>query len=108
MLFLSTLFLMVIAVQGLQINFNSQESNIIRYEEKSVGSMMVKDTAQAHYESIIDDILSQHNEGLLIELSFVIKDPQQMYSVMKPQADVLYGLERASQLQGKILFFYKP
>lgn len=103
------LLLLITVVQGLQINFNShspQGSNILRYEQdiEMTSTMLVKDTAQAHYESIIDDILSQHNEGLLSELSIVIKDPQQMYSVMKPQADILYhGLEHAavtsSQLQ---------
>lgn len=99
--FITTLFalLMVVSVQGLQINFNSY-SELNQYEEMA-SAMMVRDTAQAHYESIIDDILSQHNEGLLTEMSIVIKDTQQMYGVMRPQAEVLYGLEHASELQGK-------
>ncbi|CAO3656059.1 unnamed protein product [Mucor hiemalis] len=97
--FITTLFalFLVVSVQGLQINFNSY-SEINRYEEMA-SAMMVKDTAQGHYESIIDDILSQHNEGLLTEMSIVIKDTQQMYEVMRPQAEVLYGLEHASELQ---------
>ncbi|KAI8071137.1 uncharacterized protein B0P05DRAFT_549743 [Gilbertella persicaria] len=74
-LFLS-LFLCI--AQALQINFSSQERN-----------MSNRDSAQSHYESVLDDILSQHNEGLLTELSMAIKDPHTMYAVLRPQADVL-------------------
>jgi hypothetical protein len=91
-LFSCTFLLLV--VQGLQINFNS-------IKPVDTNLMTIKDTAQAHYESIIDDILSQHNEGLLTELSIVIKSPHDMYSILKPQADLLVD----STIQGKFLFF---
>lgn len=59
--------------------------------------MLIKDTAQAHYESIIDDILSQHNEGLLTELSIVIKTPHDMQTALRPQSELLMG---SSNIQG--------
>ncbi|CAO3606848.1 unnamed protein product [Mucor fragilis] len=71
---------LLIAVQGLQINFSSTKSDLL-----------IKDTAQAHYESIIDDILSQHNEGLLTELSIVIKTPHDMQTALRPQSELLMG-----------------
>ncbi|KAI8636425.1 hypothetical protein BD408DRAFT_426125 [Parasitella parasitica] len=70
----------LMAVQGLQISFNSVQSD-----------MLIRDTAQAHYESIIDDILSQHNEGLLTELSIVIKNPHDMQAALRPQSELLMG-----------------
>jgi hypothetical protein len=76
----------LIAVQGLQINFSSTKSDLL-----------IKDTAQAHYESIIDDILSQHNEGLLTELSIVIKTPHDMQTALRPQSELLMG---SSNIQG--------
>ncbi|KAI9247896.1 hypothetical protein EDC94DRAFT_589608 [Helicostylum pulchrum] len=76
------LLVFLFGVQAAQISFKSSS-----YQQDEG---LIVDTAQAHYESIIDDILSQHNEGILTELSFVIKDPQQMYAVMKPQVDLLY------------------
>lgn len=85
LLFSTCTFLM--AVQGLQINFSSVKSD-----------MLIKDTAQAHYESIIDDILSQHNEGLLTELSIVIKTPHDMQTALRPQSELLMG---SSNIQGK-------
>jgi hypothetical protein len=87
-----TLFIftfLLLTVQGLQINFSA-------IKPVDTNLMTIKDTAQAHYESIIDDVLSQHNEGLLTELSIVIKDPHDMYSILKPQADLL-----ADSIQGK-------
>ncbi|KAG2209150.1 hypothetical protein INT47_005442 [Mucor saturninus] len=85
MIFCIVILCLMATIQAMQINFNSHPS-------QSGGTYsMIKDTAQAHYESIIDDILSQHNEGILTELSFIIKEPQQMYAIMKPQADLLYG-----------------
>lgn len=80
---------LLIAVQGLQINFNSIKSD-----------MLIKDTAQAHYESIIDDILSQHNEGLLTELSIVIKTPHDMQNALRPQSELLMG---SSNIQGNFI-----
>lgn len=80
-------------VQASQISFKSTS-----YQQEEG---LIKDTAQAHYESIIDDILSQHNEGILTELSFVIKDPQQMYAVMKPQVDLLY--DHANTIPGNFV-----
>lgn len=77
-----------------QIYFNSQP------QEENLSPL--RDTAQAHYESIVDDILSQHNEGILTELSFVIKDPQEMYSIMKPQVEVLFEQDYSNVIQGKI------
>lgn len=87
-------FLLAATIQAVQINFSSHPSRV-----SNDNYWMIKDTAQAHYESIIDDILSQHNEGILTELSHIIKDPQQMYSIMKPQADLLYGTGHA--IEGK-------
>ncbi|KAI9360654.1 hypothetical protein BD770DRAFT_441966 [Pilaira anomala] len=75
-----------------QIYFNSQPQ-----EEENLPSL--RDTAQAHYESIVDNILSQHNEGILTELSFVIKDPQEMYSIMKPQVEVLFEQDYSDVIQ---------
>jgi hypothetical protein len=95
-------------VQAAQISFNSyspQVANIVSSGDS--GLLLIKDTAQAHYESIIDDILSQHNEGLLTELSIVIKDPKQMYAVMKPQAELLYPTPSSSAaVQGKNTFLF--
>lgn len=85
---------MLASIQAVQINFNSHPSRV-----SGDTYLMIKDTAQAHYESIIDDILSQHNEGILTELSFIIKEPQQMYAIMKPQADLLYGT--GTPIEGK-------
>lgn len=62
--------------------------------------MLIKDTAQAHYESIIDDILSQHNEGLLTELSIVIKTPHDMQNALRPQSELLMG---SSSIQGNFI-----
>lgn len=90
------LLLLIATIQAAQVNFNSYPSQI-----SSDNYLMIKDTAQAHYESVIDDILSQHNEALLTELSFIIKDPQQMYSIMKPQADLLYSTEHVIPIDGK-------
>lgn len=89
-IFISTFLLLV--VQGFQLNFNS-------IKPVDTNLMTIKDTAQAHYESVIDDILSQHNEGLLTELSIVVKSPHDMYSILKPQADLLVGSD--SSIQGK-------
>lgn len=103
------LFLTTAMVQAAQVSFTSYSPHVANIASSSDnGLLLIKDTAQAHYESIIDDILSQHNEGLLTELSIVIKDPKQMHAIMKPQADLLFGVipsEDSSAIQGKMIVF---
>ncbi|CAO3701681.1 hypothetical protein G6F70_001668 [Rhizopus microsporus] len=54
---------------------------------------LLRDTAQIHYESIVDTVLGQHNEKLLLELSQAIKDPHHLYEALKPEAELLLGSE---------------
>lgn len=54
---------------------------------------LLRDTAQVHYESIVDTVLGQHNEKLLLELSQIIKDPHHLYKALKPEAELLLGSE---------------
>ncbi|KAI9476579.1 MAG: hypothetical protein EXX96DRAFT_577643 [Benjaminiella poitrasii] len=80
---------LLFAVQGLQINFKSTLSNS--------KITVTKDTAEAYYETIIDDVLSQHNEGLLTELSAAIKTPHELSQTMRPQAELLLGVGSSIQ-----------
>ncbi|KAI7901342.1 uncharacterized protein BX663DRAFT_514166 [Cokeromyces recurvatus] len=83
-------FVCSFAVQGLPIHFRPILS--------SSKVVITRDTAQAHYESIIDNVLSQHNEGLLTELSIVIKDPFDTIHALRPQAEHLIR----SPIEGKL------
>ncbi|KAI8366133.1 hypothetical protein BD560DRAFT_401206 [Blakeslea trispora] len=67
-------------LQALQVNFASSTHS---------KDLLNRDSAQSHYQSVLDDVLSQHNEGLLSDLSMIIKDTDTMYAVLRPQANYL-------------------
>ncbi|OBZ89518.1 hypothetical protein A0J61_02419 [Choanephora cucurbitarum] len=69
----------ITTLQALQVNFASSSSK----------DLLNRDSALSHYQSVLDDILSQHNEGLLTDLSMIIKDTDTMYAVLRPQASYL-------------------
>lgn len=56
-------------------------------------SLYLRDTAQSHYESIVDDVLGQHNEDILSKLSLAIQDPHHLYQLLKPEAEFLIDSE---------------
>ncbi|KAI8982483.1 hypothetical protein BDF20DRAFT_912637 [Mycotypha africana] len=82
------LFGSISLVEALQISFYRQEQQIPILESSPTitNRMLLKDTALAHYESIVDDVLSEHNENLLTQLSTIIKDPHEIVSTLKPEA----------------------
>ncbi|KAI8978047.1 hypothetical protein BDB01DRAFT_800594 [Pilobolus umbonatus] len=85
LLFCYTLFLCLFSIQGLQIPFNAHKDMM-----KTEGNvMLIKDNVQAHYETIVDGVLSQHNEYLLSELSRMIRDPHQVLFHLRHEAELL-------------------
>ncbi|KAI8874738.1 hypothetical protein K501DRAFT_289660 [Backusella circina FSU 941] len=59
--------------------------------------MVIRDTAQFHYETIVDEVISVHNEDLLSELTVMIRDPHHLTSVLRPQTEYL-GLTSISDI----------
>jgi hypothetical protein len=90
--------LFIFGANAVQINIGTL-SKASFFTDK-VDGMVIRDTAQFHYENIVDEVMSVHNEDLLSELTIVIRDPHRLTNALRPQTKYL-GLNSVS---GKYFF----
>ncbi|KAI8885640.1 hypothetical protein K501DRAFT_245616 [Backusella circina FSU 941] len=65
--------------------------------KSSTNEMVLRDTAQYYYETLVDDVMNLHNEDLLSELAIMTRHPHQLTYFLRPQAEEL-GLDRLSEI----------
>jgi hypothetical protein len=71
---------------------------------RSTNELILRDTAQYYYETLVDDVMNLHNEDLLTELAIMTRHPHQLTYFLRPQAEELH----LGELSGtsSFLFFF--
>ncbi|ORZ17352.1 hypothetical protein BCR42DRAFT_491236 [Absidia repens] len=89
MYFIATIFFMYIMTV---IGYPASRF-LIEIEEPPIGALltkdvMIKDDIQTHYENLLDEVISTHNEDFLLKMTYSMTG-EKMESFYRPQANML-------------------